>query len=549
MKLEKRRQTLFFVSLIGIITVILIMGTTYAYQTLQVEYENGSDNDMVLDVGKLNVSFEKTNVIEFSNMPILPDYKTVDYTEFTIKTNDTTSDIAYEINLINIDYGYITGTTKTYGCRTATSNLQAACLVSEDFKYTITELIDEEEVHIATGDFSELTGTQYRLKVSNTDYNFIEKGKDKTLRLYLWFKQTKEPQDYLENTYFKGKIEVTSVYKEEINPYTENTLAHNIYMNSKNNLNGTELSLTNQTKIETNNSDEKILGVTQDDNGDTYYFRGNVSDNYVNFAGLCWRIVRIDENGSVKLILEDYDQECNSKDDSGNYDMDGNWSDGNNIYFDSPNHKLNFINFSGGEADSLKTFQSILSTKISDKYENKTITDYLTIEEWCYDDTVGKTEGWGFDDDFKKVYTEKEATYQWFVDEYYGTNIRIEINKEPSLKCTGTKITKFSDDSYMYVGTLTADEVSFAGSHSSTNNDYYLKNNYSKSNALEWWTLSPSHYFDSNGDVYQYNVDSNGSLNKNLVYMGRLSRPAVLLKPEIMFSEGEGTQKKPYIIN
>ena len=37
----------------------------------------------------------------------------------------------------------------------------------------------------------------------------------------------------------------------------------------------------------------------------TYYFRGNVENNYVNFAGFTWRIVRINEDGTVRLIMQD----------------------------------------------------------------------------------------------------------------------------------------------------------------------------------------------------------------------------------------------------
>lgn len=36
----------------------------------------------------------------------------------------------------------------------------------------------------------------------------------------------------------------------------------------------------------------------------TYFFRGNV-DNYVSFAGFTWRIIRINEDGTIRLILED----------------------------------------------------------------------------------------------------------------------------------------------------------------------------------------------------------------------------------------------------
>ena len=37
----------------------------------------------------------------------------------------------------------------------------------------------------------------------------------------------------------------------------------------------------------------------------TYYFRGNVENNYVSFAGFTWRIVRINEDGTVRMIMQD----------------------------------------------------------------------------------------------------------------------------------------------------------------------------------------------------------------------------------------------------
>ena len=44
------------------------------------------------------------------------------------------------------------------------------------------------------------------------------------------------------------------------------------------------------------------LYATQDDVGESYYYRGNVKNNYVSFAGYIWRIVRVNGNGSVRLI-------------------------------------------------------------------------------------------------------------------------------------------------------------------------------------------------------------------------------------------------------
>ena len=41
---------------------------------------------------------------------------------------------------------------------------------------------------------------------------------------------------------------------------------------------------------------------TQDDRGYSYYFRGAVTNNWVKFAGYYWRIVRINGDGSIRVI-------------------------------------------------------------------------------------------------------------------------------------------------------------------------------------------------------------------------------------------------------
>ncbi|MBP3456770.1 MAG: hypothetical protein J6K36_01510 [Bacilli bacterium] len=51
------------------------------------------------------------------------------------------------------------------------------------------------------------------------------------------------------------------------------------------------------------NTTEALLASTVDDYGTSYYFRGAVKNNYVEFANKCWRIVRITGDGSVKLVL------------------------------------------------------------------------------------------------------------------------------------------------------------------------------------------------------------------------------------------------------
>ena len=42
----------------------------------------------------------------------------------------------------------------------------------------------------------------------------------------------------------------------------------------------------------------------EDDLGTSYYFRGAVTNNYVSFAGYYWRIIRINGDGSIRIIYD-----------------------------------------------------------------------------------------------------------------------------------------------------------------------------------------------------------------------------------------------------
>ena len=271
----------------------------------------------------------------------------------------------------------------------------------------------------------------------------------------------------------------------------------------------------------TTKSTEKELSSTPDDYGTSYYYRGGVEDNYVNFAGLCWKIVRIEGDGSTKLILEDRNTKCNSS------SYTGNWSDGTKIEFGyDSNNKADFLNYSGGLADSLKNFQTTLSTKVG---TGKSLSDYLKVDDWCFDHNVSSTDSYG--------------------NQYYDAYKRIYTDKSPSLKCTGTKLNKYRDNTDMYVGTLTADEVSFAGATRATNYTHYLMNSYAESNSLWWWGLSLRSYSTGDGGDIAILLSYDGSLSSSEVFgYSRCSRPAVTLLSNIQISSGDGTQQNPYIV-
>ena len=250
---------------------------------------------------------------------------------------------------------------------------------------------------------------------------------------------------------------------------------------------------------------------------------------------MCWRIVRVEGDGSIKLLLEDSTYECN------NASYNGNWSIGNAIAFGyDSNNKADFLGYTGGLADELKNFQvnnetpaGTLTKKVYDTYNGADLGDYLKPDTWCYDHNVTETSG---------------------SNEYYGAYTRVVTNKQPSNVCTGTKISKYRDNTNMYVGTLTADEIAFAGGNEATNTNYYIMNTYAQSNELKWWALSPYGWYDEISWGTAFSVNYAGYLNSSVVSNGhdRVARPAVTLKIGTTLSNvagQDGTKDHPYVIN
>ena len=135
---------------------------------------------------------------------------------------------------------------------------------------------------------------------------------------------------------------------------------------------------------------------------------------------------------------------------------------------------------------------------------------------------------------------------------YFDSYVRLIGNtqKTPTLKCNGTVMDKFGDnETPMYVGTLTADEVVYAGAVAgyTGNSSFYLKS----SKALNWWTITPYFYYGSFATDAAFLVMSDSSLNYdgfgNVKYNNSF-RPAVSLKPNIEITGGSGIKSDPYII-
>ena len=313
----------------------------------------------------------------------------------------------------------------------------------------------------------------------------------------------------------------------------------------------TSSSYTYKQITSNKNTTEALLASTEDDYGTSYYFRGAVKNNYVQFANKCWRIVRVNGDGSIKLVLHNDNTSsssspCAASNNSttaafARYSGSSYTSTFNDNYND--NAYIGFMYGATGASDyasaHANTNKSTILTNLETWYTNNlaSYADKLADTIWCNDkSTVSGGLGYGTNE-----------------TDYAAYN-RLASTKQPTLKCpndnNGGKLSKFTVDdttngngNLTYkIGLLTADEIAFSGSIAYTyNRSTYLQEN---TGTTWWWSLSPD-FFDG-GNAFVWFVDS-GYLNNYFVDDDSGLRPAISLVSSTSVT-GNGTSDNPYVV-
>ena len=295
---------------------------------------------------------------------------------------------------------------------------------------------------------------------------------------------------------------------------------------------------------EISSTSEKVLAATMDDYGLSYYYRGAVENNYLVFANMCWRIVRIVGNGAIKIVL--YNADGPSCNETGDLKAFATINGLNYAKFNPSRNVMAYTGFMYGN-----DYPS--ATNITEIRQNNTDSTILTaLKDW-YDAKFDHNQRlliadviWCND---KSFYTTNPTSS--YAD--YSGYRRIEIDKSPSLICPtieGEELVSKYTSSYgigngelaqYKIGLLTADEVAFAGSMNQTNNtNYYL---YENAKGV-WWTMTPDIFRSS---AYVYAVTSSGALRYQAVDSTSYIRPAIALDPAIEVL-GNGTKTNPYMV-
>ena len=261
----------------------------------------------------------------------------------------------------------------------------------------------------------------------------------------------------------------------------------------------------------------KSLDANQyDDNGEVYYFAGNPTDNWIKFAGYYWRIIRINGDGTIRMI---YNGPTTDQTGTGTQTTTSafNSSYKNNMYV---GYQYTSGSVHGNGTNS--TIKGVLDNWYSSNlggYASKIATGGGA--SFCNDRTPHSGPGTG------STYTE------------YAAYNRLYTNKIPTFKCANT-----SDRFATSIGLITADEVAYAGGVFNTNNSgYYLYTN------QYYWTMSPSNLSSSIASVFY--VYSYGYLNySGAGWTASGVRPVINLKADTTFADGgTGTADNPYVVS
>ena len=354
----------------------------------------------------------------------------------------------------------------------------------------------------------------------------------------------------------------------------------------------TTLTSTDFAKVTT--ASDKGMYKAQDDLGMSYYFRGEVDNNWVKYGkytkdtyytydgdynyslvsscdgldncfkiaskgdDMYWRIIRINGDNSIRMIYAGtYAPDANTKvtlTESGNLDDDGNLIGGQktavgNSKFNQNYDSAEYVGYMYTIGEQHGTSQSSdIKTYLEDWYANYTDLNKtgtkITDQIYCNDRTVSTS-----DVAYSPTnYTTLTSWNSTGTNYYYGANGRVFNNPvSPDYKCPVasdkfTTTTAKGNGKLSYpVGLITADEITFAGLPAGkTNNSFYLYT------GDYYWAGSPNGF--NVGYAIEFDVVDGGYLGSDRVHSNGGVRGVVSLSSESKLL-GSGTYNDVYTVN
>ena len=512
---KKQKKVMIYILVISLICVV---GVSYAFFTAGMSSETSTT--VRADAGTMKITYDGGANIDLAG--IYPKDDVWATKTITVTGNNTTdAEMYYKLTLVvdsntfkaddSLQYELVSTNTSTNG-----------------------EIIPNISKTDITGTSIEL-GSGHFVKANNDKHTYL-------LKIYYPKKATSQNEN--QGASFSAHVEITSAKAPTVSNLAKAILANN----------EVKAPLTTPgAAIST--ADEALLASAEDDYGTSYYFRGAVTNNYVEFANKCWRIVRVSGDGSVKLILHNDNptgaaNPCDAANNSASaafarysgetYKSAFNEKTDDNAY-------LGFMYGAAGATDYASTHantnKSTILTNLETWYNNN-ISDYadkIADTVWCNDKTIVK------DTTYNPSSYGGNATGLGFGinKTWYGAAQRLLSTSGsaggtgPSLKCNGD-LSKINSK----VGLITADELAFAGyAYGLENSTTYLQEN---ATDTYWCSLSPG-LFNGSYALVWYIIGSSGDFAHVYVFYTSGVRPSISLKSTTNVT-GNGTSEDPYVV-
>ena len=288
--------------------LVVVIGISYSAFT----YSGIGKKENKITTGAITMLYtESSNTITMNNALPTTDNtgktrkNAGEYFDFTVKSSITgNADINYEIAAKEETGNTFSGSNIKYYLTTVDSNGKEAEVMAPRTYY------EEPSGNVYTGRPADMMSL-YTGNLKNQGDTVIN------YRLRLWVDENYNPQNDNGGLTYKVKI---SVYGQ-----TSDTVAQAedkyCYENGFTTLSDCMLVMNNHetsttaaktaikakgtpdfTKIAPNDTETDGLYMAEDDEGESYYYRGAVKNNYVSFAGFIWRIIRRNGDGSIRMI-------------------------------------------------------------------------------------------------------------------------------------------------------------------------------------------------------------------------------------------------------
>ena len=266
-RLNKKQMTLVF----GIICAVGLLAVGISYAWWRLSFVQDKANTAVSKCLKLELA-NQANEINLTNMYPISDEEGRALTPLTFTLKNTCSMSAkYTLNLEMLE-----GTTLN-------SNYLAV-------------LVNNKDIKLLSSYNTATTVVKGSTESRTLDTGVLQANSSKDYSISIWMDKSVTLSDDAQNKVFKSKVVVDAVATE--------TAMDKIIA-----------SVDTTGKCPTINSDGtvNVTGVEATDGyvcsaadayGTSYYYRGNVTNNYVKFADKYWRIIRINGDGTVRVIYD-----------------------------------------------------------------------------------------------------------------------------------------------------------------------------------------------------------------------------------------------------